>query len=465
MLKMLFRRLLLLSIFSVCVVDAEDLVVKDDTGGYRRYEEYRVIRVYSDGIEISHLYGIARIPLNRLPEHIAKRYADEVALRREVNSDKAKERTRAARHGVILKKESSKSPNIVVQVIGKGISEAEALEDAFRIAVRKAVGMYVVTQSKLKDDDFEESVYINSDAVITGHKILKTTKEDGLVVLELTATVERNQLLKHVSKKESAEVSSTERANLLNRRKALAVAEKSLEYIFKDFSRNLFLGRRIGTFSIADTDEVGSSTARVEMTYELEFNKDEYRKIKKRLYNLLGKVAVARKTGATRDLDSIFNRGRDSVIARFNQCDASKTWATGTKTIAFVDADFFRGKIFRYRFYAVPNQIYEKMARLLSDTGVIVFDFQLSGCQKPLKHYHPAEISFFRRGEFGNRKTLFFHNGMFINVPDYGRRYVVKESFKKTFSCTEDQLRAMKSCRVAIYTGQQAQFVLKQRDR
>ena len=350
--------------------------------------------------------------------------------------------------------------SITVKVTGQGLNQTEALEDGLRNAVRKVVGTYVVTQSKLQEEDFDESIYINADAVVTQHKVLKKRIEDGLVVLDIEATVVKNDLLKYIVKKESTNISSTDLGNLLNRRKALATAEKSLEYIFSNYAQQLYQAKKVGDFSLAADDDVENDTISVEMTYEVSFNDQAYQRLKKRLQNLLSKVALAQESGTTDKYDNIFYSWSNSFIVKFNKSEASKSWATGTKIIAFVD-EYWNGqtKMFKYHFYAVPNQIYEKIASLTSSFGVIVFDFNLAGREKPLKRYIAPDLNFFWADKYAGRNTIVLKNWMYISVPDQYSKQTTKSEFKKTWKFSEDQIRAMKSCTLKMYSGQQARYI------
>ena len=305
--------------------------------------------------------------------------------------------------------------SIAVQVTGQGVNKTEALEDALRLAVRKVVGTYVVTQTTLKEEDFDEAIYVNADAVVTKHRELKTTEADGVVSLTIEATVVKNDLLKYIAKSETTKISSTDLGNLLNRRKALSTAEKSLEYIFRDYASQMFQAKKVGDFSLGANDDVENDTVCFEMRYELRFNLDAYAKFEKRLKNLLSKVAVAQTSGQAPSENFWEYRG---TVASFNNSKESKSWPTGTKTIIFCDeAD--DGKLLNYHFFAVPNQVYAKIDALTDTFCVLVFQFDVRGKDKPLKRYIQRSICFFRQDDWGGRKTIDFRNRMWVDISDY----------------------------------------------
>jgi len=342
--------------------------------------------------------------------------------------------------------------SITVKVTGQGLNQTEALEDALRNAVRKVVGTYVVTQSKLQEEDFDESIYINADAVVTQHKVLKKRTEDGLVVLEIEATVITNDLLKYYKKTESTQISSTDLGNLLNRRRALATAELSLEYIFKDYWLRLYRAKKTKDFRLAADDDVENDTVKITMTYELSFEKQEYNKLSKRLKNLLEKVAIQKEVG--RDLTYNQICGYDGAFRRFDNKN-SESWPSGTETVSFCEEYLINGeKKYSYAIYAVPKQIRKKIDNLISSDSVLVFQFQLKDGSKRIGMLQPR-LSFF---EYDN-STLTFRNWLGAKIPNYSWKYFSKQEYERDWSFSEDVIRNMKSCTIKAYSGKQADYL------
>ena len=348
--------------------------------------------------------------------------------------------------------------SITVQATGQGINKTEALEDALRNAVRKVVGTYVVTQSKLKEDDFDEDIYINADAVVTNHKELKSSEKDGVFSITIEASVVKNDLLKYITKTESTQITSTDLGNLLNRRKALATAEKSLDYIFKDIGSKMYLSKKVGEFSLDASDELDTDSIAIKMTYELKFNIAEYKKFEKRLKNLLKKVAVAESTGVE-TYNAIHTKWpNDGILKQFNSSEMSKQWPEGTRTIIFCDEFYVEGKqMCQYHCFAVPKQIYEKIDYLTPTFGVLVFEFTMKGLKKT-KGYLQPDLNFFIKENYGGL-TIEFRNWMGAYVPKDMWRYFTEREYTKTWRFDEDEIRAMEACTIKVYTGQQARYI------
>ena len=354
----------------------------------------------------------------------------------------------------------SEEHSITVQATGQGINKTEALEDALRNAVRKAVGTYVVTQTKLTAEDFDEDIYINADAVVTKHREIKTSEKAGIVTIAIEASVVKNDLLKYIAKTESTKITSTDLGNLLNRRKALATAEKTLEYIFQDIGSKMYLAKKKGDFSLDQDDELDTDSVKIIINYELSFNSSEYTKFEKRLKNLLKKVAIA-ETSGTGSYDDIHDKwNTNSCLRKFNESETSNEWPAGTKTIAFCDEYYEHDqKSYRYQCFAVPKQVYDKINQLIPTFGTLVFDFTIKGKKETLKRYIQPELNFFTKKTYGNRSTIEFRNWMEAGVPGYKWLNFTSREYKATFSFSEDEIRTMKTCSIKAYIGQQARYI------
>ena len=354
----------------------------------------------------------------------------------------------------------SEEHSITVQATGQGINKTEALEDALRNAVREAVGTYVVTQTKLTAEDFDEDIYINADAVITKHREIRTSEKAGIVTIAIEASVVKNDLLKYIAKTESTKITSTDLGNLLNRRKALATAEKTLEYIFQDIGSKMYLAKKKGDFSLDQDDELDTDSIKIIINYELSIDTSEYAKFEKRLKNLLKKVAIA-ETSGTGSYEDIHTKWiTNSCLRKFNESETSNEWPAGTKTIVFCDEYYEHGKkSYHYQCFAVPKQVYDKIVQLTPTFGTLVFDFTIKGKKETLKRYIQPRLSFFISDSYGDRQTIEFRNWMEAGVPDYKWLNFTSREYKATFSFSEDEIRAMKACTIKVYTGKQAKYI------
>ena len=91
----------------------------------------------------------------------------------------------------------------IVNVEGRGVgaNKAEALKDAYRDAVERAVGMYVDAEQKMKNEELvEDQILTQSNAYIEKYDVVKEkTKPNGLVEIRINAEVKKSVLAKKLS--------------------------------------------------------------------------------------------------------------------------------------------------------------------------------------------------------------------------------------------------------------------------
>jgi hypothetical protein len=93
--------------------------------------------------------------------------------------------------------DNSASPDsLVEEAEGSGTTGDEAIRDALRNAVRKAVGVIVDGEVMVKNEDvISDKVLTYSDGFVTSYKELGRTQQDGLVRVQIRANVEQRKLL------------------------------------------------------------------------------------------------------------------------------------------------------------------------------------------------------------------------------------------------------------------------------
>ena len=183
--------------------------------------------------------------------------------------------------------------SVTVTVSGKGMSRNEALADAFQEAVRKVVGMYVVSQSKLNEKKFEELIYINADAVISQYKEIKTEEKNGIWYITLDATVVKNEFYKYITKKRKSEVADTEIINLLNKRKARIIVLNTLDYLLKNCLQNICTITKVGEIEFTNASEY-NEYIEFNLHYKVRFNRNAYFEFFKKMRDILDRCCIAK---------------------------------------------------------------------------------------------------------------------------------------------------------------------------
>ncbi len=91
----------------------------------------------------------------------------------------------------------------IVKVRGRGIgtNKLEALNDAFRDAVERAVGFYIDAEQLLKNDELvKDQILTQSNAYIENYATVKESRNpDGLVEIQILASVRKTALTRKIS--------------------------------------------------------------------------------------------------------------------------------------------------------------------------------------------------------------------------------------------------------------------------
>ena len=98
---------------------------------------------------------------------------------------------------------ASSAESDTVKSIGRGVgvNETEALKDAYRDAIERAIGLYVDAETVAKNDEIvKDQILTQSNAYITHYDKIKTTNiSGGLVEVRIVATVKKRALTIKVS--------------------------------------------------------------------------------------------------------------------------------------------------------------------------------------------------------------------------------------------------------------------------
>jgi len=194
---------------------------------------------------------------------------------------------------------------------GSGTDAAAALADAFRNAVRQAVGVYVDSETLTdKEEVIADRVLTFSDAFVARYDELGRTTEDGLITVRIAAVIQAGKLMTNLREA---------RINTLSLAGADLVAAALTRQEAKDAAAELLhrkLAELPGTlaaeaipFKPLDYD------ARKEVltvTYTLHADRDRYRAFLGSLEPLLSQVAVA-KTSLVVKMEPIWSDGAAPV--------------------------------------------------------------------------------------------------------------------------------------------------------
>lgn len=196
------------------------------------------------------------------------------------------------------------STTTVVRCVGRGETRNQALESAFQEAIRKAVGTFISSNSKASNNVYFEEIIMNSDGMIRNFKELSCKTEFGLISLEIEATVETGTLVANVENK--SKNTFVDVNNLLNRKKAIYNARKTIEQLFIRNRYALITGNQIGSLKEVKNTFTRKDKTIFELNYNLKFNSDQYKNIQEKLQSLLNIFAIHKIEGSTYNLTDLY---------------------------------------------------------------------------------------------------------------------------------------------------------------
>lgn len=286
----------------------------------------------------------------------------------------------------------------VKEVEGRGKDHQTALADAFQNAIRKALGTYVVTHSTTDGETLDEKIYLNSDAVVKDYKIVGREDGDGFTSLLIDAEIVRNEMMKYIHREATEKVDGGELANLLNKRKAIDSAVKSLDLLFLDYQENLYRVEKYGSMSIAPDDELSNDRIMVSIPFVLTFRWDAYRVWREKLVALLDQISIAKTSGQCKDLrafEDVYEKG-----GFFKKNGAGGDNPNKYRGVLFLDER--NGTGIGYTLYLVPFQIDQKLRALLDFEVDFRFTFSTTGGNDIVNYSVPGEVWFFQSSEMRN---------------------------------------------------------------
>lgn len=188
--------------------------------------------------------------------------------------------------------------SIEVTADGFGLTYDEALRNAYKDAVYKAVGVFLVSETKVKDEDIDEKIYLNSDAIVHNVKKLEQRREeDGAYYVKIRAYVIRNELADRIRKYVTTHVSETTVVSNLNKVDALSNALKSLELLFQNFPEKILIAEAIGEPQVDSDADFQEGMIFLKQQVRVRLDSKRYHQFTEELRFILSAVALKEYTG------------------------------------------------------------------------------------------------------------------------------------------------------------------------
>jgi hypothetical protein len=176
---------------------------------------------------------------------------------------------------------------------GVGTSPREALDDAFREAVRQVVGLVVDAKTLVKNDELiEDKVLTYSDGFVKGYKKLSETRRKGLVRIKISALVKRRSLVMKL-KSANITVKQIDGKSLFGTVRSQIDAENKAEALFRKaldgFPLSCLTAEVIGEPELVKRD-ASSATIRILTSFRADL--EAFDAFGKRLQNVLDGIAL-----------------------------------------------------------------------------------------------------------------------------------------------------------------------------
>ena len=118
---------------------------------------------------------------------------------------------------------------VYVEADGSGTSRTEAVHSAWMEAVRTAVGMFMIGNTNINNDDIQEKITAYSRGHVDSYKVLSANQSDGIWNVRIKAKVEKDFLMEAQKTTDSSELNSNRLAQVLSTAKQSTDAFATLD--------------------------------------------------------------------------------------------------------------------------------------------------------------------------------------------------------------------------------------------
>lgn len=192
--------------------------------------------------------------------------------------------------------------NQTVVVEGVGRTAEEALQDAFRNAVRQVVGALVDAETLVRNDEIiSDQILVFSEGFVATYEILDDRFHDGLYRRKIVASVKRGSLLTRLRSSNVVTGAVDGRslsAEAFGRMEAERDAARLLQRYFEHYPASVLVAQPNGKPRL-DGRHGGNAT--VVQDLRIAVDPERYQAMQQGLVNLLGQVAVQQGSVLARD--------------------------------------------------------------------------------------------------------------------------------------------------------------------
>ena len=203
-------------------------------------------------------------------------------------------------------KEGAAAPSgevVTVTARGVGANKVEALKDAYRDAVERAVGLYVDAEQQVKNDEvLRDQVLTQSNAYIEKYDLKKEESANGQVQVRIVAYVKKMALTKRLTEVMPAQTVSVAEASQNLHAQAVTESTMRVDALklitneLKDFDPIRQLMKVKLASAKAEVETIAGSTGRVRLWYPITMSVDQdkyYKEFVPRWQRILDQIKTA----------------------------------------------------------------------------------------------------------------------------------------------------------------------------
>jgi hypothetical protein len=280
----------------------------------------------------------------------------------------------------VLAQESAAEENsefVTVEAEGTGITKIEALNNAWSEAVKKAIGLYMVSKTSVINEDIEEKILAYSRGRVNSYKELSSSKNEDIWTVVIAAEIEKEMLIESVNTYSTTEV-SIDGLNLAATMSTDTEKELNKTLILKDFLDDF---KYEDFFKITLKPSIENGQLFIYTTVEIDLIKYN-NMILNNLNNVLREISIANESKFLNQNEAECNK---LILYRAYNFDGENThldncydYETGTvsksnklKNIVLYDID-------KYYYYNINDELFEllfkSLRKLDNGSSIIYFD-------------------------------------------------------------------------------------------
>lgn len=205
------------------------------------------------------------------------------------------------RQTTVAAKKAAARDATIVEAIGTGSTRVEALKQAYRVAIEKAVGTYVEAESVMQDEELlKDKVFTSSNAYVERYEVVTESKdENGDVSIDIVAVVRKRAPIvgiRGAQKQESIDVGSALK-NIHAQRISNRIRSVDGAALLENMINEVNFLQQLVMVSLASpnpkVEDVGNGRIRLRYCVEVRINKRRYwEEFLPKLKLILGQISM-----------------------------------------------------------------------------------------------------------------------------------------------------------------------------